>query len=75
MTGIVLAPYQVPVLADQTSAALGTFMQGNKTLRIISEPESGLALTEILALISGARAGRVSTAELVERFNLRILAE
>jgi hypothetical protein len=75
MTGIVLAPYQVPELADQTSAALGTFMQGNKTLRIISEPESGLALTEILALISGARAGRVSTAELVERFNLRILAE
>ena len=75
MVNVAMMPYNVPELAAQTSGALGTFMQGNKTLTILAEPKNGLAITEIIALSSGVRAGTIKPAEFVERLNLTVIAE
>lgn len=75
MTTIMLTPYNVPELAAQASAALGTFMQGNKKLTLIAEPVGGLAVTEIIALSSGINAGSVTPADFAKRLNLTIKAE
>ena len=75
MATIMMTPYNIPELAAQTSQALGTFMQGNKKLTLTIEPVGGLAVTEIIALSSGARAGSVTPADLAKRLNLTILAE
>ncbi len=75
LTTIVLSPYNIPQIAAQTSQALGVFIQGNKTLRIISEPNKGLSVIEMLGLFTGARSGAISPAELAERLNLQITAE
>lgn len=75
MTTVLLTPYNIPELAAQMSQAFGTFMQGNKKLTIIAEPENGLAITEMIALGSGVSAGSVTPAELAKRINLTITAE
>lgn len=75
MTTIVLAPYNIPELSAQMGQALGTFMQGNKTLTLVAEPNGGLAITEIIALSSGLRAGAINPADLAQRLNLKVSAE
>ena len=75
MTTILLTPYNIPEIASQASAALGTFMQGNKKLTVTAEPVNGLAITEMLALGSGLRAGSVTPADFAKRLNLTIVAE
>ncbi len=75
LAGIALAPLQVPELAAAITGALGTFMQGNKTIRASIEPEGGLAMTEMLALGSGVQSGSIPPAQLVERLNLNVVAE
>jgi hypothetical protein len=75
MTTILLTPYNIPEIASQASAALGTFMQGNKKLTVTAEPVNGLAITEMFALGSGLRAGSVTPADFAKRLNLTIIAE
>ncbi|MDJ0612144.1 MAG: hypothetical protein QNJ29_00600 [Rhizobiaceae bacterium] len=75
MAGIMLAPLQLPELASSLSAALGIFMQGNKTISASIEPQGGLALTEIIALSSGVQAGSTAPSEVVNRLNLKVTAE
>ena len=75
MTTIMLTPYNIPEIASQASAALGTFMQGNKKLTVTAEPVNGLAITEMIALSSGLKAGSVTPADFAKRLNLTIVAE
>lgn len=75
MTTIMLTPYNIPEIAAQASSALGTFMQGNKKLTVTAEPINGLAITEMIALGSGLRAGSVTPADFAKRLNLTIVAE
>lgn len=75
MTTIMLTPYNIPEIASQASTALGTFMQGNKKLTITAEPVNGLAITEMIALSSGLKAGSVTPADFAKRLNLTIVAE
>lgn len=75
MAGIMLAPFQVPELASAISTALGTFMQGNKSIKASIEPVGGIAITEMIALGSGAQAGSIPPADIVNRLNLKVEAE
>lgn len=75
MTTIILTPYNIPEIAAQASQALGTFMQGNKKLTITAEPINGLAITEMVALGSGLRAGSTTPADFAKRLNMTIVAE
>lgn len=75
MVNILLVPYNLPELAAQASAAMGTFMQGNKKLSIVLEPQNGIVVTEVIALVSAARAGRVDLPELVKRLNISVNAQ
>lgn len=75
MTTVLLTPYNIPELAAQTSQALGTFMQGNKKLTVSAEPVNGLAITEMIALSSGLKAGSVTPADFANRLNLTVVAE
>ena len=74
MASIAMAPLQVPELASSISAALGVFMQGNKSISITISPDGGLALTEMIALGSGVQAGSTTPADLVNRLNLKVEA-
>lgn len=75
MASIMLAPYNVPQFAASLGQALTTFMQGNKSITVLADPANPIAVTEIIALSSGAQAGTVQPAELIERFNLTVTAE
>ena len=75
MTTIMLTPYNIPEIAAQASSALGTFMQGNKKLTVTAEPINGLAITEMIALSSGLKAGSVTPADFAKRLNMTIVAE
>lgn len=74
MASIAMAPLQVPELASSISAALGVFMQGNKSISVTISPDGGLALTEMIALGSGVQAGSTTPADLVNRLNLKVEA-
>jgi len=50
-------------------------MQGNKKLTITAEPINGLAITEMVALGSGLRAGSTTPADFAKRLNMTIVAE
>ena len=75
MTTIMLTPYNIPEIAAQASSALGTFMQGSKKLTVTAEPVNGLAITEMIALSSGLKAGSVTPADFAKRLNMTIVAE
>ncbi len=75
MASIVLAPYNIPQFAASLGEALSIFLEGNKSITILANPDTPLAMTEIIALSSGARAGTVQPADLIERLNLTVSAE
>lgn len=75
MASIMLAPFQVPEFAASVTAALSTFMQGNKTITATAKPEGGLVVTEMIALGSGVQAGQIQPAEVINRLNLQVTAE
>lgn len=75
MASIVLAPYNIPQFAASLGQALTTFMQGNKSITVLANPEKPVALTEIIALGSGAQAGTIQPADLIERLNVTVSAE
>ena len=75
MASIMLAPYQVPEFAASVSAAVSTFMQGNKTITASVKPDGGLVVTEMIALGSGIQAGKVQPAEIIDRLKLEVTAK
>ena len=72
MTGILLAPYNIPEFASSLSNAMGTFMQGNKSISLSLKPDPAVAVTEIIALSAGINAGSVQPAEILQRFNVSV---
>ncbi len=75
MTGILLAPYNIPEFASSLSAAMGTFMQGNKSISLSLKPDPAVGVTEIIALSAGINAGSVQPAEILQRFNVTVNAQ
>ena len=75
MASVVLAPYNVPQFAASLGQALTTFMQGNKSITVLANPEIPIAMTEAIALSSGMQAGNIQPADLIERLNVTVTAE
>lgn len=75
MVNIAMISLDAPEFSAQVSQALGSFMQGNKKLVVTAEPENGLVITEIIALVSSLRSGQLQPAEFIRLLNISVTTQ
>lgn len=75
MAGAMLAPLNAPQFAAMVTEALTGFFKSPGSLTLTAKPDEPVSVAEMMGIAAGVKAGNVEPAELLERFNVRVVSE